>query len=624
MPILLFSLPFFLLSFVARLGLLVYALSKDQLTATTAMVSKIFVLGIVNDSITLLYCITPFAIAALVTPLWLKRQKFFHIFSALLYFGWIFALCFSAAGEYLFWEEFQARYNFIAVDYLIYTQEVTDNITESYPIVAIIAGLLAISTIIFITFFPILKHAWNQQRGFRANTLPVITIITIMLLPLYLVTARTTEITVNRYANELSKNGIYSLFAAFKNNKLDYSRFYQTLPEEKAFKRLRSLVKADNETYVSDNLYDLSRVVSPEGTPKQYNVILLSVESLSAEFLGQFGEDKTITPYLNKLVPDTLNFTRYFAAGTRTVRGLESMTLSVPPTPGNSILRRPKNEGLFSIGTVFKEQGYDTKFLYGGYGYFDNMNYFFSNNDFAIVDRSDIDNVSFSNAWGVADGDLFSQTIKEADKSFAAGKPFFSLVMTTSNHRPYTYPEGKIDIPSGTGRKGAVKYTDYAIGQLLEQAKTKPWFDNTIFIITADHCASSAGKTEIPVHKYHIPLMIYAPKIIKPSSVDTLTSQMDLAPTIAGLLNFHYTSKFFGTDILRNPRERAMLGTYQKLGYLTTDKLTILDVEKQISMFSWNQNEELSEIPLQEDIIKDTISYYQGADYLFSHGWMKR
>lgn len=98
----------------------------------------------------------------------------------------------------------------------------------------------------------------------------------------------------------------------------------------------------------------------------------------------------------------------------------------------------------------------------------------------------------FENAWGICDEDLYKQSLKYADSTYQKKQPFFQFVMTTSNHKPFTFPEGKIDLPQGT-REGAVKYTDYALGKFLEKAKQQPWFKNTIFIVVADHCASSAG-----------------------------------------------------------------------------------------------------------------------------------
>src|SRR6185503_2323097 len=155
---------------------------------------------------------------------------------------------------------------------------------------------------------------------------------------------------------------------------------------------------------------------------------------------------------------------------------------------------------------------------------------------------------------------------------------FFHFLMTTSNHRPFTYPSGHIDIPSKSGRKGAVKYTDYAIGKLIEEARKRPWFKDTIFVIVADHCASSLGKAELPVKGYEIPLLIYSPGHIAPARVDKLCSQIDYPPTLLGLLNWNYESRFLGRDIMQmQPQEeRAFISNYQKLGMLTRNDLVIL------------------------------------------------
>lgn len=161
-----------------------------------------------------------------------------------------------------------------------------------------------------------------------------------------------------------------------------------------------------------------------------------------------------------------------------------------------SILRQEGNEHLQTIGSIFRDKGYDLKWIYGGYGYFDNMNYFFGNNGFQVLDRNSMDDseVTHSTIWGVCDEDLSAAAVREADESFKSGSPFLQVVFTTSNHRPYTYPEGRIDIPSHTGRMGAVKYADYAVGAFVEEARSKPWFENTLFVFVADHGAGSAGK----------------------------------------------------------------------------------------------------------------------------------
>jgi len=252
------------------------------------------------------------------------------------------------------------------------------------------------------------------------------------------------------------------------------------------------------------------------------------------------------------------------------------------------------------------------------------MNYFFKNNGFNVIDRTDFesDEITFSNIWGVADENLFDKTLKEADKSFANNQPFFNFVLTTSNHRPYSYPENRIDIPSKTGREGAIKYTDYAIGTFIEKARQHDWFNNTLFVIMADHCAGGRGKTEIPIENYHIPMLIYAPKILKPQTIDTLASQIDISPTIFGLLNFSYPSKFFGKDILKlKPgEERLLLGTYQNLGFFRNKTLVTLSPKKKIEFHEINISDNKTTSSSPNNIrLNEAIGYYQLASYLLKH-----
>ena len=183
---------------------------------------------------------------------------------------------------------------------------------------------------------------------------------------------------------------------------------------------------------------------------------LLSIESMGAEFLGAYGDPHGLTPHMDALARESLWFSNVYATGNRTVRGLEALALALPPTPGQSIVRRPHNEILFSLGSVFEDYGYGVMFAYGGYGYFDNMNAFFDANDYRSIDRRSIpaQDIEFENIWGVADEHLYDHVLREIDREKAAQprRPVFVHIMTTSNHRPFTYPPGRIDIPSGTGR----------------------------------------------------------------------------------------------------------------------------------------------------------------------------
>jgi len=196
--------------------------------------------------------------------------------------------------------------------------------------------------------------------------------------------------------------------------------------------------------------------------------------------------------------------------------------------------------------------------------------------------------------------------------------------MTVSNHRPFTYPEGRIDIsPDAHIREGAVKYTDYAINRFLLESSKKPWYNNTIFIIVSDHCAGSAGSVELPVTGYHIPMLIFAPGILKqPAIVDRLMAQIDIPPTILGLLNFSYKSKFMGQDIFNLPagKEKAFISTYQGLGFIQDKRVIIQSPVRKVRQFKPDFNTgTATEETVDESLAKKAIAYYQVASWLIKH-----
>ena len=614
----LFAFIFLALSFLVRTILLITDIKNVDLNLVRFI--QIYVFGLFYDLVAISYFIIPFVLYLLVVPDKIFNSKIHRWISYGFFITSIGILVFSGIGEWFFWEEFSVRYNFIAVDYLVYTHEVISNIRESYPMPIIILGMLLVSGGIFALVKKNFDHSINSESRFVKRLSTCLILWIFPLVAFYSINKSSAEITENTYSNELAHNGIYQIFSAFRNNELNYNSFYQSIDDKEAFTRLRKLIKTSNSEFTNDDVFDVTRKITYPGEDRKYNVMLITVESLSASFFTQFGNTDNITPNMDTIAQQSLFFTNFYATGTRTVRGMEALTLSLPPTPGFSIVKRPKNEGLFTLGSVLKSKGYRSNFIYAGYGYFDNMNYFFGNNGYHVVDRKNfLDNeITFENAWGVCDEDLFAKASQVADSSYKEGKPFHNFIMTTSNHRPYTYPDSKIDIPSHTGRKGAVKYTDFAIAKFLREAKDHPWFNNTIFVIVADHCASSAGKTSLPVNKYHIPLIVYAPHIIQPAVNHTLSSQIDFAPTIMGLLNMDYTSKFFGKDILTEKPNRALIGTYQKIGLLQNDQLIVqLPVKRTESFRIYKEQQNTDQVNPSE--LKDAITYYQTASYLFHH-----
>jgi phosphoglycerol transferase MdoB-like AlkP superfamily enzyme len=553
-----------------------------------------------------------------------KRDKIRYWLFAFVMFLYVVLILQNAISEYFFWNEFGVKYNFIAVNYLVYTNEVIGNIMESYPVIPIFITLFIVAGII--SYFIIKKSKIYIEKIPSVFEKIQISFIYFLLFGLALWAipkVAKEEDSPNVFANELEANGIYRFYLAFVNSELDYFKFYKTLPENEAFAILDKQIP-------NIQGFSTTRTIQSDSAEIHKNVVLITIESYSADFMKMYGSDKNITPFLDDLATKSLVFTNLYASGNRTVRGLEAVTLCLPPTAGESVVKRKDNKNKFSTGSVFKSKGYNVKYLYGGDSFFDNMQDFFTGNGYEIVDKKSFtpEEITFSNIWGVCDEDMYNKAIQVFNADAKENKPFFNHIMTVSNHRPFTYPNDKIDIPGDVkSRDGGVKYTDYALRKFFEMAQKQTWFKNTVFVIVADHCASSAGKTELPLDKYRIPAMIYSPGFIKPQHYNQLMSQIDVMPTLFGLLNFNYQSKFFGQDVLKSDyKPRALIATYQDLGLIKDNVLTVLSPKQKVEQYELilKPNEGIEpDFKLyydqkllkkeRTDLVNDAISFYQTA-----------
>ena len=605
-----------------RLALLVKQLADIDTPFYQIVVAFLF--GVISDLAYYSYALVPFVLYLLVVPNRIYRSRIHQLVCFALFFVFLYLLFFTELSEWTFWDEFGVRFNFIAVDYLVYTHEVINNIVESYPLGWLMTGVLAAAAACFLLVRKTLAQTFTVHETFLARLKIAAALLVLPIISYFAIQPAWPQFSSNTYINELAANGPYQFFSAFRNNELDYRRFYKLGDDQQMSELTKAMLANGAATTAPDKLYDISHQVTAVGPQKRLNVIMIMVESLSADFTKTFGGKENITPFMDQWFNEGLLFTNFYAVGTRTVRGLEALTLSIPPTPGQSIVKRPDNQNLFSLGYVLQKQGYDTAFLYGGRGFFDNMNSFYSGNGYRIVDQTDFTEAekTFENAWGVSDDIIFNRAIKEADQDFAAHKPFLFQIMTTSNHRPFTYPAGKIDIPSGSGRSGGVKYTDYAMAQFIQQAKSKPWFGDTLIVMVADHCAGSAHRTELPVGRYHIPLFIYAPNHVQAGRNDTLSSQIDVAPTLLSLLNLSYESQFYGQDILQMPKAkgRALISNYQRLGLFKNNMLAFLSPQQKVDIFEdpvkSYRRVDASKVP---DLVAENMAYYQSANYVWTH-----
>jgi phosphoglycerol transferase MdoB-like AlkP superfamily enzyme len=615
------------LGFVVRLGLWI-AFRADSRVHFTGFLSAVG-MGAVNDIVEFLYLAVPLSLILTLTRKGFLSRRGGSIFLGIVSYVVLFIFLFTALAEVLFWEEFESRFNLIAVDYLIYPTEVVGNIRESYPVVGLIGGVMLIAGAIWFPVYRSIRsrlarvevpHIGARLRA-TASHLCVVGVACAFL------SAETLSVSGNRATNELGKNGSATFFRAFLTQDIDYQQFYRTIPSEQAYSILRRYYEGMGERFVSADPTSLVRKhdANPNGLGKM-NVIVLTQESLGAQYVGPYGDTRQLTPFLDSLAKESMMFSNAYATGTRTVRGLEAMSASFPPIPSESIVKRQGSANISNWGAIMRAHGYATSFLYGGYGAFDSMNAYFGGNGFALSDRLDIPHPKFGNIWGVSDEDLYRHAVDYFDNLTAKGnQPFFSFVLSTSNHKPFTFPPGVPGVPEkGGGREAGIRYADYAIGKFFEMAKTKPWFANTIVVVIADHDSRVYGRAYVPVERYRIPALVYSQAKIPPQVVSKSFSNLDLAPTIMGLLGLEYEAPFYGVDVLKDstPGIRPVMFSHNhNIAIYENGKLTVLGLQKEARSFTY-ENNKTADAPLDENAANLLTAILQTAYEKFtSHAY---
>jgi phosphoglycerol transferase MdoB-like AlkP superfamily enzyme len=411
---------------------------------------------------------------------------------------------------------------------------------------------------------------------------------------------------------------------------MSYDDYYQTMDERQAFDNVKALIHGPADRFLNDAANPLRRIVPGKPGFANVNVVIVLEESLGARFSKKLRNNELdLTPRLDALMDKSLTFRRFYSTGTRTVRALEAINASFPPIPGASIVKRDQSDHIATIARTLKTAGYRTVFIYGGRGLFDNMRGFMLKNGYdRFIEQSDYPSPTFTSAWGVCDEDIFNKSLQTFDEMQAAGKPFFATILTVSNHKPYTYPKGRIDLdPAQHSRDHAVKYADWALGDFFEKAATHPFYKNTIFLLLGDHGARVYGADFIPIESYEIPLLIHAPALLPaPHMIDTLACSMDLAPTILGMLGIEYPSTFYGRDLfrLRTEQNYVLLQHDRDVGFFDGTKLAVLSTQKSAGVYDYDPankrfSKDKNNSDANQSLIRNAISFYETAYHLYSN-----
>jgi len=513
----------------------------------------------------------------------------------------VYFILFMELATPSFINEYNIRPNRIFIEYLIYPKEVFSMLFKSHFFELI--GATAICILLARYSWKRLGQTLSRVQPIRWRYRPVVFLAVLFLLA---IGGRSTfghrplnpamvYFSTDPLVNSLTLNSLYSAaFAARQMLSEESSQYlYGEMSEKEIISKVREIKGLSTEAFVKTEIPTLAmQRASFRGKPK--NLVIILEESLGARFVGSLG-GLPLTPNLDLLSEEGWFFESMLATGTRSVRGIEAVITGFTPTPDRAVVKLDKSQkNFYSIAETLKRSGYHTEFIYGGEAHFDNMKSFFLGNGFDyITEEKDYENPEFVGSWGVSDEDLFAKANDRFSQLSDQGRPFFSLVFSSSNHTPFEFPDGRIELLDSqkNTRHNAIRYADWALGRFIESAKKSNYWNNTVFLIIADHDAKAQGEGAVPVKAFHIPALILG-EGIKPRKEVRFTSQLDMPPTLLSLIGIDNLNPMIGQDLTKSGKNedgRAFMQFGQNFGYLENNQLTILQPQKPALSFRLEQ-----------------------------------
>lgn len=589
-PLLALFLMVLLVSGVSRTLLVAWQLER---VAATEVWPTIFLHGLRVDAILAGLVV---AVPLLLAPLLAHRYSwlFWKRFTVVWAVAMVFMVLFIELATPTFIAQYDVRPNRLFIEYLKYPREVLATLWNGFRIPTLLGSLLAI---ILAWLASRLLHPWQEETRVPRyrNTLVVWPVV---VLAVFMAIRSTTDhrpanpamfaLTSDALVNSLILNSPWSVAFAIYNLKheADADEGYGTMAAADVLDEVRSSPWLASANFTSEQYPTLHYQSPSVARAKPLNLVIILEESLGATFVESLG-GRPMTPNLEALREQGWWFENLYATGTRSVRGIEAVVAGYLPSPARSVVKLSLSQtGFFTLGRLLSDQGYDTGFIYGGEAHFDNMRSFFSGNGFGhIVDQYDFQDPIFAGSWGVSDEDLFERTHQELTRLDADGQPFFRLVFSSSNHSPYEFPDGRVTLVDDEKNtvNNAVRYADHALGKFIREARSSDYWDNTLFLIVADHDSRVYGDDLVPVKNFRIPGLIMGADV-EPRRVQTLASQVDLGPTLLSLMGIAGEHPMIGRDLTRDAEGpgRAMMQFNDYYAWMDEDfKVTVLRPNQQ-------------------------------------------
>ncbi len=619
---------------VFRLALVLW---QSERVIATGQVVQVFLQGLRVDFILLgLVILIPLLLSPLFTLCKAWRQ--WRYFTLVWLVISITLIVFLEMASFGFIAEYDVRPNRLFIEYLKYPKEVMPMLWNGFR-VHVFLGLGAL----LITVYMMIKFVtpWQKQENQLVNLRYWLALPMVIILVAFSIRSTTGHrpanpamfaMTNDNMVNSVILNSTYSVFYAIYNLKHEgqSSKAYGKMTPEEIIQEVESsrVTQQDNRSFLNNPEFPTLSLQQPSRQrEKPLNIVIILEESLGATFVESLG-GVPVTPELEKLKQDGWWFENLYATGTRSVRGIEAVVAGFLPTQAQSVVKLSLSQKNFTtLASILGSKGYTTEFIYGGESHFDNMRSFFLGNGFQhIIEQKDYVNPIFEGSWGASDEDVFNRMHEQLTMHHASGKPFFTLAFSSSNHSPFEFPDGRIELYDAekATENNAVKYADYAIGEFFKKAKASDYYKDTLFLVVADHDIRVRGEDLVPVKNFHIPGVILGADLTA-KSIKTVASQIDLPTTLLSLAGIEAKTPMIGRDLSSEPDDlagRAMMQYKDNYAWMEGQALVVLRPEKEPTFGHYDKEAKkvvVTNTPEDSDVlVKRAVAHALLPDWLYS------
>lgn len=438
--------------------------------------------------------------------------------------------------------------------------------------------------IVVVIYYKILKSLFRDETGpIKTNVFVKSVVYLIFLFVIFIgirgrvhekspIRIGTAYFSNDPFLNQLGLNPVFTLVRSYLDSKDERNKTISLIDDQEAINYVRENLNLTNSVYNSP----IARKISPDSVAiKKLNVVIIIMESMSAAKMSRHGNQNNLTPFLDSLANKSIYFDNIYTAGIHTFNGVFSTLFSFPGLYRQHPMKKINKYN--NISNTLLKHNYQSAYFTTHDGQFDNVEGFLKANDFkVIITQNNYPISKVKSTLGVPDDFMFRYSIPILNQLHSENKPFFAAFMTTSDHGPYYFPS-YFKPKSDNIKNQIVEYADWSLNQFISLASKTSWFKNTIFVFIADHGAPLNVTYEIPLNYFHTPLIFYTPDIL--DSIKTyqcIGGQIDVFPTIMGLLNLPYVNNTLGIDLLKEKRPFIYINGDDKIGVLDNEHLLIL------------------------------------------------